>query len=196
MSSARLFGIAALAALASAVALGGCKKDEEKALVGEALAAAAPASAAAPAAGEAPLEIVGTGCELTPPAGWDKDQKDPWTILTSKPDDKGNVAAIVAFVTFNQPNESTAKLGTLASVLSLHDIRWGGRENVELPAGFPATGASGTCKDSENSACEIHYLTINPGGSEQILFVYAVDSDQAKALEPTVVESLKSLKRK
>lgn len=101
----------------------------------------------------------------------------------------------MAFVTFNQPNESTAKLGTLATVLELQDIKWGGRENIELPSGFPATGASGTCKDNKGNACEIHYLTINPGGSEQILFVYAVDADGAKANEAIAVSALRSLKK-
>lgn len=115
--------------------------------------------------------------------------------MATKPDAHGNVQGVMAFVTFNQPNESTAKLGTLATVLELSDIKWGGRETLELPSGFPATGASGTCKDKAGNACEIHYLTINPGGSEQILFVYAVDGESAKANESLVVASLRSLKK-
>lgn len=165
-----------------------CSKSESSAPSPSGAAAAAPAAAK-------PLEIAGTHSSFTPPAGWDTAQKGPWTIMTAKPDAKGNVPALMAFVTFNQPNESTAKLGTLATVLELNDIHWGGRETLELPSGFPATGAAGTAKDSSGGAVEVHYLTINPGGSEQILFVYAVDAGEAKSLEPGVVASVRSLKK-
>ena len=121
----KLITVALLAAATSMIA---CSKDSASSG-----GAAPPSGAAAPVKAEA-LEIPGTGAEFMPPAGWDKEQKAPWTIMATKPDANGNVSAVMAFVTFNQPNESTAKLGTLAQVLELSDIQWGGRETLELPS--------------------------------------------------------------
>jgi hypothetical protein len=184
----KLFGTVVV--VASFALLGGCKAKESTAEPTSATASA-PIAAAAPKK----LEIPGTGVAFTPPAGWDKAQKNEWTVLSSPPDTTGNVAALEAFVTFDQPNESTAKLGTVAMALGLNAITWGGRETLDLPGGFPATGASGTCSDADGNPCEIHYLTINPGGSEQILFVYTVDASASKTLDPAIIASLKSLKK-
>jgi hypothetical protein len=141
------------------------------------------------------LSIPRTGTSFTPPAGWEQEQRNEWTIVHVPPDAKGNIEALIAFVTFNKPNESTRKIGAMSRVFGLNSVRWGGREFVELPSGFPATGAGGTCQDRVGTPCEIHYYTINPGGSEQILFMYLVDTDRATTHKDSAVAALKSLKK-
>ncbi|MCS6900674.1 MAG: hypothetical protein RMJ98_13940 [Myxococcales bacterium] len=141
------------------------------------------------------LSIPRTGTSFTPPAGWEQEQRNEWTIVHVPPDAKGNIEAFMAFVTFNKPNESTRKIGAISRVFGLKSVKWGAREFIELPSGFPATGAGGTCQDRVGTPCEIHYYTINPGGSEQILFVYLVDTDRATTYKESAVAALKSLKK-
>jgi hypothetical protein len=195
MNIPRKFKLFCTFMLLGTLATGCCKKDGApgESAPGESAPAAKPG--AATGTKSAQLKIEKANVEFTPPAGWEQEQKNDWTIVHAQAEPSGNIPALVAFVTFNQPNESTAKLGTLAGVFGLNNISWGARENLDLPGGFPATGAGGTCKDGDGNPCEIHYLTINPGGSEQILFVYIVDGDKAAAYKNSAVQSLKTLKK-
>lgn len=194
------FPVLASFALLSVLSAGCCKKGGSDATpAGGDTTAPAPAQSGhhlghgKPVA--AALEIAKTGTSFTPPSGWEQEQKNEWTIVHVPPDASGNIEAMITFVTFNKPNESTRKLGALTGTFGLTNIRWGEREFLELPAGFPATGAGGTCKDETGRPCEIHYLTINPGGSEQILFVYMADADKMATYKDRVAASLKSLKK-
>lgn len=193
MNTPRKVGLVSILVLLGALATGCCKKDG--AADGATGAATGAEQGAAKGSLPAPLKIEKAGVEFTPPAGWDREQNNGWTIANAPAEPSGNIPALVAFVTFNQPGESTAKLGTLAGVFGLNNISWGARENLDLPGGFPATGAGGTCKDGNGNACEIHYLTINPGGSEQLLFVYIVDGDKVATYKDSAVQSLKTLKK-
>ena len=196
-SRASIGKLAVAIALVGGVLASGCCKKGEQAGAG----ASAEATPGSPQANHqavpvpAQLSIPKTGTSFTPPAGWEQEQKNEWTIVHIPPDASGNIEALISFVTFNRPGESTAKLGALSGVFGLNSIKWGEREFLELASGFPATGAGGTCKDSRGVPCEIHYLTINPGGSEQILFVYIVDGDKAEAHKQQAVAALKTLKK-
>ena len=128
---------------------------------------------------------------ITAPPGWKRDKDGDWGILSS-PDKK----AMLAFVAFSKPNESTARIGQISRVLRASTIKWGSpKRGVVGPDQLPAQVAGGSClfngKDSS-----IEYATINPGGATQILVVYATNNDVSPAVKEQAMATFRSIRRK
>jgi hypothetical protein len=104
---------------------------------------ALPTQEAAPANAPAAdyLVIPGSEVELLAPPNWVRKKIGEWGLLGS-PDKK----ALLAFVTFSNPGESTAKLGEVANVLGATGIKWGTPKQGNIgPDNFPARLADGSC---------------------------------------------------
>jgi hypothetical protein len=127
---------------------------------------------------------------LAPP-GWIKDIKGDWGVFKS-PD--GN--AVFAFTSFNQPGESTARLGRAAGVLGVGEVDWRvpssgtvGKDN------FSARMAEGTCNFGGPGGY-MWYATVNPGGVDQVLLIYTVSARGTKVHKDAALASIKSLQRR
>lgn len=125
------------------------------------------------------------------PPGWSKNIKGDWGVFKS-PD--GN--AVFAFTTFNQPGESTARLGRAAGILGVGEVDWRvpasesiGKDN------FSARTASGTCNFGGPGGY-IWYATVNPGGADQILLIYTVSARGTKAHKDAALAAIRSLQRR
>jgi hypothetical protein len=169
-----------------------CGKGKKEAVDSVEPASGAAAPSAAAAAGKK-VSIGQGGVSLMSPPGWNVERKGDWTLFITPPVNNDS-DAVIAFVTFDRPGESTSRIGQIANVLDINNIKWGGRVTDTLKgSGFPASGAEGTCKDGAGQPCKITYLTINPGSSEQILFVYAVDEKSADKRDDEVSACIKSM---
>lgn len=128
---------------------------------------------------------------ITAPPGWKRDKDGDWGLLTS-PDKK----AVLAFVTFSRPNESTARIGQISRVLRASTINWGSpKRGVVGPDQLPAQVAGGSCLFNGKES-SIEYATINPGGATQILVVYATNNDVPAATKAQAMETFRSIRRK
>ncbi|HZF47974.1 MAG TPA: hypothetical protein VE093_04950 [Polyangiaceae bacterium] len=129
--------------------------------------------------------------KFLPPPGWNKDLKDDWGVFTSK-----DGAAVFAFTTFNQPGESTARLGRAAWVLGVDDIQWGVPKSTVVGSdNFKARMGEGTCRFNGPGGY-IWYATVNPGTSDQILLIYTVSAVGGQAHKDAVLTSIRSLQRR
>jgi hypothetical protein len=127
---------------------------------------------------------------LAPP-GWTKDLKGDWGVFTSK-----DGAAVFAFTTFNQPGESTARLGRAAWVLGVDDIQWGVPKSTVVGSdNFKARMGEGTCRFNGPGGY-IWYATVNPGESDQILLIYTVSALGGQTHKDAVLTSIRSLQRR
>ena len=126
------------------------------------------------------------------PAGWLRTpHSDGWTQYMA-PDKY----ASLAFVTFNKPGESTARIGQMAGVLGVDNIAWGsgqGAANIG-PNKYPSRYGEGTCKIHGGDACYLWYATVNPGTSEQVLIVYAVNTVRGTYHKQRAKEAVDSLR--
>jgi hypothetical protein len=135
--------------------------------------------------------IPATSVEIKSPPGWTAAQKGEWGLLGS-PDKK----ALLAFVNFDRPGESTKKLGDVAVILNTSSIKWGNPKSISVgPDGFPAQIADGTCRFPSGDGF-ISYATVNPGGVQQVLVVYAVEKDAPAERQKEAVATLMSMRRK
>jgi hypothetical protein len=153
----------------------------------------APVAPPPPAAPPPPtsLTIPGTAVDIDAPPGWARQRNGDWGLLTS-PDKK----VVLAFVAFDRPGESTARIGQIARVLSASTIRWGSQKRgVVGPDRMPATVADGNCQFGGRDS-SISYATINPGGSTQILVVYAANDDVPAASREMGLATFRSIRRK
>lgn len=127
---------------------------------------------------------------LAPP-GWNKDLKGDWGVFTSK-----DGAAVFAFTTFNQPNESTARLGKAAWVLGVDDIQWGVAKGATVGQdNFKARMGEGTCRFNGPGGY-IWYATVDPGTSDQILLIYTVSAAGGEQHKNAVLATIRSLQRR
>jgi len=150
-----------------------------------------PTSSASPPPPQQPLWITSERpfVKFLPPPGWTKNIKGDWGVFTSP-----SGAAVYAFTTFSQPNESTSRLAKAAWVLGVGDIRWGtpvwgtiGRDH------FRAHMGEGTCNGPGGY---IWYATANSGTTEQMLLIYTVSARGTKADKDAVLASIGSLQRR
>lgn len=132
--------------------------------------------------------------QFNAPAGWNRlSGANGWTQFMA-PDKY----ASLAFVTFDKPGESTARIGQMAGVLNVDNIQWGssqGSANIGRN-GFPSRYGEGTCKIAGGDPCYLWYATVNPGTSQQVLIVYAVNTKVGSHHKPNAkaaVDSLRSL---
>jgi hypothetical protein len=125
------------------------------------------------------------------PQGFHKDLKGDWAVFTS-----ADGAAVFAITTFNQPGESTARLGRAAWVLGVEDIQWGSPAGGVVGAdNFKARMGEGTCRFNGPGGY-IWYATVDPGTSDQILLIYTVSAAGGKAHKEAVLTSIRSLQRR
>lgn len=149
--------------------------------------------APAPAPGSAATyrTIPKSTVEILSPAGWKVSQSGDWGLLTS-PDEK----AVLAFVAFDRPNESTARIGQIARVLNSSTVNWGSpKRTIVGPDSMPAQIAAGTCLVKGRDSV-IEYATVNPGTSTQILVVFAMNNDVPPAVKKEGGDTFRSIRRK
>ena len=124
------------------------------------------------------------------PPGWIQTESGRWGVFKS-PD--GN--AVLAFVGFNRPNESTALIGEAARVLGVDRVVWKGTSSGTIGRDhFPARIGKGVC--NFRGIGYISYATINPGGFDQFLVIYTVSADATDKHKAAVNISLGSLQRR
>jgi hypothetical protein len=135
--------------------------------------------------------IPNSAVEILSPPDWKVKQDGDWGLLVS-PDDK----AVLAFVAFSRPNESTARIGQISRVLRASSINWGSpKRGLVGPDSMPANIAGGTCLFNGKEST-IEYATVNPGGATQILVVYATNNDVPPNVKSQGIETFKSIRRK
>jgi hypothetical protein len=122
------------------------------------------------------------------PPGWRMVSSGDWGVFRS-PDDE----AVLAFTMFNQPNQSTYKLGLASQVLGVSNIEWG-----EMHIG--TVGRNGWASRWAEGLCEFHgprgyiwYATVNPGGIDQILMIYTVSVKGTRAHREAALAAINSL---
>ena len=122
------------------------------------------------------------------PPGWRMISSGDWGVFRS-PDDE----AVLAFTMFNQPNQSTYKLGLASQVLGVSDIEWG-----QMHVG--TVGRNAWTSRWAEGLCEFHgprgyiwYATVNPGGVDQILMIYTVSVKGTRAHREAALKAIQSL---
>jgi hypothetical protein len=122
------------------------------------------------------------------PPGWRMVSTGDWGVFRS-PDDE----AVLAFTMFNQPNQSTYKLGLASQVLGVSDIEWG-----QMHVG--TVGRNAWTSHWAEGFCEFHgprgyiwYATVNPGGVDQILMIYTVSVKGTRAHREAALKAIGSL---
>lgn len=130
--------------------------------------------------------------QFNAPAGWKQMKSGDWTQFM--PADK---LASLAFVTFDRPGESTSRIGQIASVLNVQNIAWGSPRSGTLGVNsFPSHMGDGTCTIAGTSdPCYVWYATVNPGGAEQVLIVYAVNTAKGSAHKANAKAAIDSLRK-
>ncbi|MCC6646361.1 MAG: hypothetical protein IT374_12415 [Polyangiaceae bacterium] len=132
--------------------------------------------------------------QFNAPAGWKRlSGSNGWTQFMA-PDKY----ASLAFVTFDRPGESTARIGQMAGILNVQGIQWGSSQGATNLGrnGFPSRYGEGTCKLPGGDPCYLWYATVNPGNSNQVLIVYAVNTKVGSHHKPNAkaaVDSMRSL---
>jgi len=125
------------------------------------------------------------------PPGWDKSLKGDWGIFKAK-----DGQAVFAFTTFDQPGESTARLGRAAWALGVTDIAWGNPSMGTIGRdGFPARMGDGSC-NFNGPGGYVWYATVNAGTSDQILLMYAISAGRDKAHMDAAGKAVRSLQRR
>ena len=126
-----------------------------------------------------------------PGNGWTEKKKGPWTFF--HPKDK---TSVLAFVEFESPDESTARIGQIASHLELTNINWrgSGEEKLIGPQKLRAHFAEGSCKVANNKHdCEIEYYTVE--GALLIVYAFETDVKKVEKRERVATRSVQSLRR-
>jgi hypothetical protein len=123
------------------------------------------------------------------PPGWERIGSGRWGVFKA-PDG----LAVLGFVGFNRPGESTALLGEATQVLGVTNIVWNDRSSGVIGKDqFPAQIGSGIC--NFRGPGTIAYATVNPGGVDQLLIIYTVADRADKRHAAAVKLTLKSLQR-
>jgi hypothetical protein len=109
--------------------------------------------------------------KFLPPTTWRRQisQDREWGTFSSPTGD-----AVLAFTTFNQPGESTARLGRAASVLGVTGVDWRApRYGTIGREPFTARMADGVCNFKGPNGY-IWYATVDTGSVDQILLIFTV----------------------
>ncbi|APR80879.1 Hypothetical protein A7982_06226 [Minicystis rosea] len=128
-----------------------------------------------------------------PPVGWSTEiTKDKeWGIFKSPARD-----AVFAFTTFNQPGESTVRLGKAAGVLGVTDVDWRTpRHGTVGRDRFSARVADGTCNFKGPNGY-IWYATVDSGTSDQMLLIFTVSASAPAARRAEAQAAIDSLQRR
>lgn len=143
------------------------------------------------AAGESWITNERPPVKFVAPPGWVKNIKGDWGVFRS-PDNN----AVFAFTSFNQPGESTARLGAAAGILGVGEVNWRaptygtvGKDN------FNARMGEGTCNFG-GAGGYIWYATVNTGSVDQILLIYTVSARGTKVHKDAALTAIKSLQRR
>ena len=162
--------------------------------------AATPATPAPPAAAAAAAPVLGDKVEIPAahvvfnvPGGWKRSTTaNGWTLFKA-PDNH----ARLGYVAFEQPGEATSRLGQLAEAFELTNMTWGGpTEGAVGKDHFPDhEGDTTTCTMKNGDACTMRYMTINPGGSVQMMMVYLVNTARGEHQRAHATASINSLRR-
>jgi hypothetical protein len=153
---------------------------------------AAASSAAAPALGDK-VEIPAAHVVFNVPGGWKRSTTaNGWTLFKA-PDNH----ARLGYVSFEQPGEATSRLGQLAEAFELTNMTWGSpTEGTVGKDHFPDhEGDTTTCTLKNGDACNMRYMTINPGGPVQIMVAYLVNTAHGEHQRSHATASLASLRR-
>lgn len=127
------------------------------------------------------------------PQGWSTEitTNKEWGIFKSPARD-----AVFAFTTFNQPGESTVRLGKAASVLGVSDIDWRTpRHGTVGKDRFPARVADGSC-NFHGPGGYIWYATVDSGTSDQILLIFTTSASSPAARRAEAQAAVDSLQRR
>lgn len=127
------------------------------------------------------------------PAGWTTEitKNKEWGIFKSPTRD-----AVFAFTTFNQPGESTVRLGKAASVLGVSDIDWRTpRHGTVGRDRFSARVADGTCNFKGPNGY-IWYATVDSGTSDQMLLIFTVTATAPASRRAEAQAAIDSLQRR
>src|SRR4051794_5209283 len=73
------------------------------------------------------IPIPSARCKFNRPDGWKRIDTDGWAIF--KP---GDEFSRLGFVTFSHPNESTKRVGQIATHFELKDIQWHGPHDTKV----------------------------------------------------------------
>jgi hypothetical protein len=151
-----------------------------------------PSGDGAPALGEK-VEIPQAQVVFNAPGGWKKNMTSNGWALFRAPDNN----ARLGYVAFTQPGEATSRLGQLAETFELTNLTWGSpSEGFVGRDRFPDhEGDTKSCTLRNGDACDMRYMTINPGGSVQIMVVYLVDIVHGEPLRSHATASVASLRR-
>lgn len=130
------------------------------------------------------------GVQFNAPSGWTRYSDGDWTKF--KPTDN---TARLAFVTFDRPGEATSRIGQIAGQLGLTGINWGDAKVGNIgPNSLPARMGDGSASLGGDPAY-VWYATINPGGAQQVLVVYAVNNRIGKFHQPNADAAVKSIRK-
>jgi hypothetical protein len=145
-----------------------------------------------PALGEK-VEIPQAMVVFNAPGGWKKDMHANGWALYKAPDNH----ARLGYVAFSQPGEATSRLGQLAETFDLSNLTWGSPTDGYVGRDrFPDhEGDTRSCTMKNGDPCDMKYMTINPGGSVQVMVVYLVNTAHGEALRSHAVASVNSLRR-
>ena len=127
------------------------------------------------------------------PAGWSTEitRDKEWGIFKSPARD-----AVFAFTTFNQPGESTARLGRAAGVLGVSDIDWRTpRRGTVGRDHFGARVGDGSC-NFKGPGGYIWYATVDSGSSDQILMIFTVTASAPPNRRAEAQAAINSLQRR
>jgi hypothetical protein len=130
------------------------------------------------------------GVQFNAPAGWVRYSDGDWTKF--KPTDN---TARLAFVTFDRPGEATSRIGQIAGQLGLSGIAWGDAKVGNIgPNALPARMGDGSATLGSDPAY-VWYATINPGGAQQVLVVYAVNNRVGKFHQTNADAAVKTIRK-
>jgi hypothetical protein len=139
------------------------------------------------------VTIAEAGVKFNAPAGWSKKTDGDWVKFS--PSDN---FATLGFVVFDRPNESTRRIGEMVRQLNLAGPpAWAGSNTPTSigPNALPAQTAHGSCKMTNGDPCLVEYFTVNPGGSNQLLIVYAVNTAKGAAHKANASAAVRSLSK-
>lgn len=127
------------------------------------------------------------------PAGWSTQitSDKEWGIFKSPTHD-----AVFAFTTFNQPGESTARLGRATGVLGVTDVDWRNpRYGTVGRDHFSARIGDGSC-NFHGPGGYIWYATVDAGSSDQILLIFTVSARAPSNRRAEAQAAIDSLQRR
>jgi hypothetical protein len=168
-------------AVVSSAALTGCCKGKDS----------GGSTAASGTTGEL-VTIPNAGVKFNAPGGWVQYPGGDWKRF--KPADS---TARLAFVTFDRPGESTARIGQIAGQLDIGAVQWGSpHQSLIGPDKLKANIGDGKCKiPNSTDDCYVEYATVDTGKSTQMLIVYVVNLTKGAPNKANAAAAIQSLSK-